>query len=227
MSKQRSNGSAPGADVPPTEPIAAPTPLDAATTTATMDETVTRIVGSDLVPDIERHRTALSKVAYYWIGALPGLPVENVSIGGETFPKMEERVINMPGGTTQRSPLIGALVPLTADKVALIRDRLRQTVVRFTDEDDGGLGVGKTVEAAIGDQKRRRGFLITIPSDAEMAERRKNQLPENRYVPDIRDEPVAKYLFAQLCPDQDRPGRGEHYPPPMIETGIQWPGSLT
>jgi|SRR5688572_1518529 len=231
-------------DIPPTEP-ATPTPAattpakrgpgrprkNAATTaapTATATQvsgSMTNIAGSDLVPDLSIHSDAVDVGHFYWIGALPSCPVSHVTIAGECFPKIEEQVISL-GGQTKRIPVIGAVVRLNKPKIRLMRERLRQTVIRFTSEPDliEEPGTGKNIGDA--HQRGRKGHPITIPTSEFLAERAKNKIPARPYRPTKNDEPVARYLFAQLCRDQDKGERGTTYPDVLEVTGLEWPGEL-
>ena len=193
----------------------------------------TKILGSELAFDPKKHERQVERSYWYWIGALPGMPIEHVEIGGQCFPKMEEHITRGAVGETVRAPVIGALVRLTADNVRRIRDRLPRTVVRWRDEDadersdrEGLEGVGQSVDAVLGEPRRRKGYLITIPTESEIAARRAAGRPANLYQARAGDEPASRYLFAQRCTDQSRPGRGDHYPMPLEATGIEFPDSI-
>lgn len=212
--------------VPPTEPVESPQVASTATATAAMPAPKRVARGADLVPDLSKHKAGISTSYWYWIGGLPGLPVENVAIGGETFPKMEERVI-VTGTETHRSGVIGALVRLTPEKVKRIREALPRTIIRFTEAKGVfARGTGERVDVVMGEPTRRKGFPITIRPEAECIERAKNNFGVDAYEARPHDEPAADYLFAALCVDQSRPTRGEYYPDPLSTTGLEWPGSL-
>lgn len=222
-------------DIPPTEPVAtaeAPPkrrpgrprkhPLPEAVQAPTKRA---RFAGAELVPDLERHRAAVTTAYWYWIGALPGMPAEWVTLGGECFPKMEEDLVPHPKDPTKRLrlPRIGALVRLTRAKFDHIRDHLSRTVVRMTHE-PAQVAVGPGVQNTGAPVARgRKGFLITIPTAAEVEQRRKANIALNTYTQDPRDEPVARYLFARLCDNQERGERGDSYPEPLEVTGLEWP----
>jgi len=206
--------------VPPTEP---------ATTGATATETAPptsrgQIAGSAFTADLDKHAAAAAASFWFWIGALPGLPVENVAIGGQTFPKLEERLLRGSDGAPQRVPSIGALVKLTAQQARKILDGMPRTVVRFREpKGEYKVGVGENVSVVMGEPKRRKGFLITIRSEQECVAREQAGYAAVRYERQEFDEPASDYLFAKLCPDQANPGHSEHYPEPLSKTGIQWP----
>ena len=224
---------------PPTEPQSKPQVDSQSQARQQATPRRTQISGRDLSIDTKKRGPAIEQSHWYWIGALPGLPVEGAHFGGQCFPKMEERVSKSSDGSTIRSPVIGALVRLTADNVKRIRDRLPRTVVRWREEepeereDRIGLaettskgGSGKSVDAVTGDHQRRRGHLITIPTEAEIAAKRAAGRAANLYLPRAGDEPASRYLFALLCHNQEQPGRGDHYPAPLETTGLEWPGQL-
>jgi hypothetical protein len=163
----------------------------------------------------------------YWIGALPGLPVEHADIGGIHFPKLQEHVIRTPDGDTRRVPKIGSLVKLTRDDIAFLAERLPRTIVRFAGSEQDAEAVarpqGSGIDSVVGEQsRRRRGLLITVPTPKEIAQRRAAGLPTHAYHREPLDEPVANYLFAAEVQDQDHPSRGEYYPEPLSKTGIRW-----
>lgn len=213
-------------DVPPTEPVAvtARKPRKPAAPRAKID-------GAKFLPDLERHRASLDQSHWYWIGTLPGTPVEWATIGGECFPKMEELIIRDGEGGSRRVPVIGALVKLDKRKIDNIVEALSRSVVRFT---DGGIekpagssnATVADVMAEASSKSRRKGFLITIPTAKEAKERAENNLPPPApYSQQKGDEPLARYVFAQLCDDQAHPSRGEFYPEPLETTGLEWPGN--
>ena len=217
-------------DIPPTEPETKKPKAPASAERAPARRT--KITGADLTVDPKKHETAVERSYHYWLGALPGLPVENAHFGGRCFPKIEERVGKAADGTSSRSAVIGAVVRLTADSVIKIRDRISRTVVRWRQESSEeavermGTGAGRGVESVTDEQRRRRGHLVLIPTAAEIAAKRAAGRPANLYQPQAGDEPVSRYLFAALCPDQQQPGRGDHYPEPLEVTGLEWPGQL-
>lgn len=190
-----------------------------------------RISGAELVPDIKERsiRRGVDTSFLYWVGVTPSCPVEFIDLAGINFPKVNAALIPDPmrTGRTVRQGKIGSIVRLTEDKIQMMREKLPRTVVRFLN-DDGAKeepGTGQN----IGDvaQRPRRGQLITIPTDADIAQRRKLGKPTRAYTPDLlRDVPAARFMFAVLCDDQDQPERGEHYPEPLEETGLEWPGEL-
>ena len=190
----------------------------------------THIGGSELVPDRDSHASSLG-VAHtykYWVGVTPSCPREHVDLAGINFPKVNENLVSDPmrTGSKRRVPVIGAIVELDARKVAMMRDKLKRTVIRFLD--DGGQleepGTGQNV----GDnhQRPRRGQIITIPTAEEIELRRQRGKPTNAYRPHPNDVPAARYMFAQICEDQQNGSRGEYYPDTLETTGLWWPDEL-
>lgn len=209
--------------IPPTEPQAKPAAKSPKPTKPTKAPAEWKPKGSALVPDLEKNRAVMRHTMWYWIGALPGSPVEAVVIGGQCFPKIEERIIKASSAADQvRYPVIGSLTPLTKADIERMREALPRTIMRFTGtEQPGHSGVGNTVEGAIG--KNRRGFLITIPRESDVKEMVRQGRAPHTYEQRDGDEPAARYLFAQLCPDQQNPSRGEVYPEPLEQTDLVWP----
>ena len=182
--------------------------------------------GDDLVPKHDPNAAVSQREYLYWVGALPAMPLESVSIAGVCFPKINEKILPDPQRTDRkiRVPVIGSIVRLTEAKLKLIAERLPRTVVRFYEgvrdvKDEPGTGEN------IGDvhTRARRGNLITIPKPEDVAAAEKAGKPSRRYVPDRRDEPAARYVFMQLCANQETGNYGETYPNPLEETGIDWP----
>lgn len=196
-----------------------------------LPEPKTKVAGADLVPNIEAAsaRTGVSRVYKYWVGVTPSCPANSITIAGINFPKVNEQLIPDPArtGRKKRRMVAGAIVFMTEDKVRRLKERLPRTVIRFNDEAavQHEPGTGEN----IGDvaQRPKKGHLITIPTDAELEERRRRGKVARRYIPDPRrDVPAARFMFAQLCADQDRPEQGEFFPDPLEITGLDWPDEL-
>lgn len=192
---------------------------------------VSHLKGVDLVPDIslESAQAGVLRQYRYWVGVTPSCPVESIDIAGVNFPKLNEKIVPDPmrGGGKKRIPVVGALVWLTEAKVQRMRERLPRTVVRFLDKE--GRREEKGTGENIGDNAERpqRGHLITIPTAADLKDRALKGKPARAYAPDTqRDVPAARFMFAQLCPDQVNSERGETYPEPLEVTGLDWPGTI-
>ena len=189
----------------------------------------TRIDGADLVPDTSSPGAhGVLRQYKYWVGVTPSCPVEHIDCAGINFPKVNENIVPDPLRTSQkkRVPVIGAIVFLTEDKIRKMRERLPRTVIRFLD--DAGVKEEPGTGQNVGDnhQRPRRGHLITIPTAEDVARARKTGRPSRQYIPQTSDAPAARFMFAQLCDDQERGSRGEFYPEPLEVTGLEWPDAL-
>jgi hypothetical protein len=180
--------------------------------TTTKRPKTTKIAGRSLVPDLAKNRKVIETRYWYWLGALPDLPAGQATAGGISFHKITERVWRDAAGNTQREPRFGATQLLNSDDIKRIRDRLPYLVARISNPD-----------AEIPD---RRGKLVRIPTEAEIEERIKNKRPVRRYIQEGGDRPLAEYLFAKLCEDQATHKPGHMYPPPLSESGLEWPDEL-
>lgn len=214
-------------NIPPTEPaVAAPRKKAADPVAAVAARVNTRTPGSELIPDLTQNKAAVETSYLYWIGALPGLPTEGIDLAGENFPKVTEDVIKDRDGKTVRIPRIGALVRISTDKMKRMRDRLRRTVVRFTN--DPGQKEEPGTGQNLGDPyiRPRRGLIITIPTEADLKAREQRGMPARRYVQQKGDEPAARYMFAILCKNQETGERGDSYPDSIEVNGLDWPAPL-
>jgi hypothetical protein len=208
--------------IPPTEPMAKPAAKSPKSPKSPKVPAEWKPKGSALVPDLEKNRAVIRHTQWYWIGALPGSPVEAVAIAGQCFPKIEEHIIKAKAAAEQvRYPVIGALVPLTKLDIDRMREALPRTIMRFTSKESAPSGSGSTVEHAIG--QNRKGFLVTIPKESDAKEMLKQGRAPRTYEQRDGDEPAARYLFAQLCADQQNPARGQVYPDCLEQTDLVWP----
>ena len=190
----------------------------------------THIAGSDLVPDITSHKAqqGVARTFKYWVGVTPSCPREHIDLAGINFPKVNENLVSDPmrTGNKRRVPVIGSIVDLDQRKILKMRDRLRRTVIRFLDD------AGQTEEPGTGQNvgdnhvRPRRGQIITIPTDEDIEDRGRRGKPTNAYRPHPNDVPAARYMFAQICDDQDKGSRGEYYPDTLETTGLSWPDEL-
>lgn len=190
----------------------------------------THIGGGDLVPDLEAHKTqtGVSRSYKYWVGVTPSCPREHIDLAGVNFPKVNENLVSDPmrTGNKRRVPVIGAIVDIDAHRIQIMRDKLKRTVIRFLD--DGGQVEEPGTGQNVGDNhvRPRRGQIITIPTAEEIKQRRERGKPTNEYRPHPNDVPAARYMFAQICEDQERGSRGEYYPETLEKTGLWWPDEL-
>ena len=210
-------------DIPPTEPSRTPhaprtgkpdVGLSAATLTA----------GADLVPDIAKHIKGIIGKWWYWIGTLPGCPREHLDIGSTDFPKQVEDVRQDKRGKTIRRGQIGSVRQLTHEQLKRIEADLPQCVIRFTDDTPSPGGPGDGLEAL--DAPRRKGRPVRIPTNEQVEKAIEDGRPLRPFAGEVTDEPAARYIFAQLCVDQDKPQRSDFYPDPLEVTGLQWPEDL-
>jgi hypothetical protein len=187
-----------------------------------------KVAGTSLVPDLSSIVSGATKQYAYWVGVTPSCPVEHIDLAGINFPKVNELIVADPLRTNQkrRVPVIGSIVWLTKDRLELMQERLRRTVIRFYEDagqkDEPGTGQN------VGDNhvRPRRGQLITIPSDEQIQQAGKANRAIRRYVPQSNDVPAARFMFAELCSDQVKGNRGEVYPEPLEVTGLDWPEDL-
>ena len=128
----------------------------------------------------------------YWIGTLPGAPVQNIDLGGVHFPLFCEDVANI-AGATQRIRRNGSVVALSETMIKRVHSALRRKVVRWRGAD------------------RRKGFLVVIPTDQErtqMAARGRDRPFRSQ----PNDEPIGRYVYMV---------KGERtsdsaFPPPIV-----------
>lgn len=191
----------------------------------------TKIAGASLVPDLDKSRKdgGVSRSYKYWVGVTPNCPVQYITMAGICFPKINENLVDDPmGGTIKRRiPVVGAIVTLNEVQMRRLLKKLPLTVVRFTDADSGTQeepGTGKN----IGDvhQQPRRGQLITIPTKDEIDQRIATNKATREYTPQPNDVPAARFMFAQLCGDQERGSRGDFYPETLETAGLEWPDEM-
>ena len=216
--------------IPPVEPKTS-TKTTKKTAKAKSPKSLTKISGSDLTPSFEDGMVGTISKYYYWVGVLPASPAESIDIAGINFPKLNELVIDDPArtGRSKRVPVIGSVVPLDEAKIRLLRERLPRSVVRFL---DGGQSEGVVDEPGTGQNlgdlhvRPRKGYMVRIPSDQQLKERRERGRSSRPYVKKSGDEPAARYMFAVLCRNQNKPERGDFYPEPLEKTGLEWPHEL-
>lgn len=184
-----------------------------------------RIPGSALLP-ADHVGTPDGEVrrVKYWIGVVPECPLESVDIRGVHFPKVTAQVkpSSRAPGMTDRIPQIGVITELTEEKFLALRERIPRTVIRFIDGPPPTVGTRD-----LGDEApRRRGHIITIPTPEELEERRRQGRSAREYRRQSGDVGVAKFLFMQLCKDQERGERGGTYPYTLDHSDMVWPYPL-
>jgi len=67
----------------------------------------------------------------YRIGVIPTCPVHQITVGGQCFPRRSE-VVSGFGVETKRKELQGAVVKLTQQQIAKIREAAKTRVIRST-----------------------------------------------------------------------------------------------
>lgn len=199
--------------------------------------------GADLLPDASLLQAVSEREYFYWVGVLPACPIESLAIGGIRFPKVQAQVRkDAASGKGQHYPYIGAITRLTRARLKKIEERMRWSVIRFTsaphpEEPRAGTTMednrrpSKAELAALKEagepiplgHYRRKGYPIRIPTPEEIQLAADNNRGLPRYVAGEHDEPAARYVFMQLCENQDRPQPGEVYPDAVEVTGIEWP----
>lgn len=186
----------------------------------------TRIEGSKLMPDPMLGTAGGSTKRFkFWIGVIPECPREHIDICGVHFPKITAKVkpSALTPGLTDRVPQIGAIVELTEDKFSAIMERIPRTVIRFL---DGNAEVNQERGELGEDIQRRKGHIITIPTEEELEQRRKAGRSAREYIKRPGDVGAAAFIFMHLCKDQDRGERGSSYPYTLDTSGAHWPDQI-
>ena len=159
---------------------------------------------------------------WYWIGITSNAPFSFALLNGVQFSKVTENVMQ-EGNETRRFPRIGDVFFLTVSLAERMLRRLPLVVVRRYPNQDVETDAGRVKNAGNPYRSSTKGHLITITGQAEAAELRAKNIPIPRYDYDPTDEPVSRYLFAQLCPDQEKPMAGMWYPPSLEEQAFEYP----
>lgn len=132
------------------------------------------LVDSTLAPDMGRI-PGVEKGERYWVGTLPGAPVQNIDLFGISFPLFSETVA-VVAGETSRIRQNGSVLDLTPSQVEGIKEALKRKIVRWRDA------------------KRRRGFLVTIPTPAD-AEKMAARGRLSTFTARKDDEPVGMHVY--------------------------------
>jgi len=194
-----------------------------------------RVAGSALAPQFAETSRGYNAETYFWVGCNRQCPTESVDVAGINFPKVTEKLQRVPGqpGKFTRVPRIGSIVALTKQQVLrLIADLPRKIVHVVPDEAaEAAAAAAEAADLAGGRIKRpkgddverpRRGFVRTIPSEAEQ----KVQQERGRFRPFVHkegDRPAAEFLFCVPCENQVEPLPGLAYPSTLSVTGIEVP----
>tara|TARA_R100000808_G_C2114929_1_gene127866 strand:- start:390 stop:1052 length:663 start_codon:yes stop_codon:yes gene_type:complete len=169
----------------------------------------TKANSNDLIPDLDKLSGSVEHQYTYWIGVTESCPTNHLDVGSIAFPKTMEELVPDPArpGSYQRIPRFGSLHELRKDQVDSIIRGCKHGVVRFTSKEPG----------------KEKGYPIRIPTDEQLELSRQHGRGVRAYVQQPNDEPIAQYIYAVLCEDQDNPRRGEYSPAPLSETGLDWP----
>ena len=185
----------------------------------------TKLAGSDFLPTPQQ--TATVSRYRYWVGVTPDCPVENLTIGGISWPKINERLIADPRrtGEKRRLPVIGAIVWIDKQRMQVIKRDTPLTVMRLMLPSQSASRHMETISDNV--ERPPSGHVITIPSPQDIEDAHREGRAINHYHHDAeKDVPAARYMFAQLCEDQENPQRGEYYPDTLEKTGFEWPEEL-
>lgn len=162
----------------------------------------------------------------YWLGVTAACPANQIDCAGLHFPKMQERIIPDPNrpGEHVRVPVIGGLDRhVTRDKLDALREIVSRLVIRFIEapEAQEEPGTGENIGDVV--RRARKGYVITIPTEAQIQAAKDEGRTLRRYTRQPHDEPAAKYMYMRLCEDQTDPQRGLAAPPTLAEVGVSWP----
>jgi hypothetical protein len=185
------------------------------------------ISGADLLADLDSQPGLGVTTEYaFWMGVVPSCPVAQINAGGLNFPKMNERLIDSPNRTGEklRVPEIGGLNKhVNIQHIERLKELIPRLVLRFKDDPVEAEEPGSGENIGHVHQRPRRGYVVTIPTEEEIAKAKEAGANLPRYVRQPLDEPAAKYMFLKLCADQEMPQREAIYPPTLDVTGIEWP----
>lgn len=193
------------------------------TTAETENTKNQKLLGKDLMVDLDNYGEAIVVEMAFWMGVLPQFPTPYINCVGLTFPKLNELLIPDPSDTTrmQRVPVIGALhSSITAEIISRLKLVLPRLVIRFTEPPNEDKPKKSQTVAEVSTLQPRKGFLITIPSDKDIEMSTKGGARVKRYSRQKWDEPALPYMFMQPCVDQENPQRGGVYPLTLDVTGI-------
>ena len=136
----------------------------------------------------------------YWVGCLPGCPVQNAIVGGISFPRKTQRVGEAGFGTlTARSDQKGAVAYLTAAQVKKVMHGARALVVR---KKGGGA-------------KARRILLNADPAHFVSDKMNPGQ-KVREYVRQRGDIPIGCYIYMVPYDDALGPNYQDGWPAPLV-----------
>lgn len=157
-----------------------------------MSETATKkakAVAPKSAVTIETHLPEIAegqKTERYWVGSMPGCPIQNPTAGGVVFPYFTGEHINAAGDLLDDKQLSkGTYVDLTEEMVNTVKEGVRLRVVRFDHGEPGDRYEDGEVENAA--PKGARAHIVMLDG------------PKNRkgyrYAPDRKDVPLARYVY--------------------------------
>lgn len=133
----------------------------------------------------------------WWIGVLPNCPINGVTIAGLAFCKHNET--GQPGD----------VLPLTAEQVRLLAEKLPYRILRFVNYNPAKAGP-------------MHAMLLSIPTPEEREAVRQKRGYFREFLPTKADRPLAQFLYAVPIPGnkiRQKP-EDEELPPPLIKTGL-------
>jgi len=144
--------------------------------------------------------TKSAKTIRYWIGTTPSSPIQNVTVGGVTFPLFRgSPVFDQDGGKPDRTLDHGIYADLTDERVELIRNGVKIRVIRIwggTDDDK--------FETAPGTVKGKGKTAQMLIVDGPHYRRQPN------------DHPVGEFLYMHRL-DAMSAEDGHRFPPETME----------
>lgn len=177
---------------------------------------------SAVVPKL-RNLLEEDETRWFWVGLYPTVPIDHQVIGGVTFSKLTARLVADPTNAMRKvhEPVTGSVVPLTQAQLSAVVARLQRTVLRWRDVVVEKKTSGVMLEQHL--EQPPQGFVLTIPSEAQVEEQQRTGQPIMHYIQSAKDRPIADYLY--LVPSSSSRPRPLHeeLPPPISETGIVWP----
>lgn len=176
--------------------------------------------GSSLITDIGPVAKG-EKTAIFWLGTLPSLS-RQLDVAGVSF--VPNTAVQVPDPSnpsrSQLRPYVGSLVRLTRTQLENLVEKLPRTVIRFYSPNENE---DTRLRDMTGKPPRRAAQIHVIRTPEEIAERKRNGLNVRNYKPAQGDEPAADHVYLVACEDQVNGNRGAVFPPPLSETGIEWP----
>lgn len=136
----------------------------------------------------------------YWIGTTPECPIQNVTVGGVSFPRFRGNpVFDQPGGAPDREIVHGAMVQLTEEQVALVAAGVRIRCIRiYSPTTDENIVDNETVR-----RKVTSAHMLMTDSAS--------------YRPAPEDVPLARFLYMHRLDDMSAADLSR-FPPETMES---------